>query len=451
MTPTNEESSVQKGKKKQWRVKVPRLYKVAAEILTNHEDGKGSIRSLLYNAKHPNVRGIHALLCHTFQHDSDIRTFMRVSHLFKKHPTLSPNIARILLAEGLYGKKTLPGSSYPETAIREAIQFLHETKKVDISDQKNARPLTQVKWCRVNTLVTSMEDVVTLLKKEEWEESDLMTCTSYESFLERVKKLKPGSFIKDWHLPNVLALCLPTPMFDHSLVAERKLLFQDKASCLASEILSPKPGSNVIDACAAPGMKTLHLAALMQGKGKIYAVDRDGKRMETMKSIVSSSGAGHMVEFVNDDFIALDPGDRTVKYILVDPSCSGSGLRFREEQMKGETQFVDAVRLRKLCSFQEKLLLHALSFPKVKRVVYSTCSIHETENESVIERVLELSPDFIMEDIWRDTWERRGLEPLTQCIRTDPHSDLCNGFFVASLRRKRKSRACEESMKDEKL
>ena len=44
-----------------------------------------------------------------------------------------------------------------------------------------------------------------------------------------------------------------------------------------------------------------------------------------MKGIVSSSGAGHMVEFVNDDFIALDPEDCTVKYILVDPSCSGSG------------------------------------------------------------------------------------------------------------------------------
>ena len=73
-----------------------------------------------------------------------------------------------------------------------------------------------------------MEDVITLLKSEEWEESDLMMCTSYESFLERVKTLKPRSFIKDWHLPNVLALCLPTPMFDHSLVTERKLLFQDK-------------------------------------------------------------------------------------------------------------------------------------------------------------------------------------------------------------------------------
>ncbi|KAJ4445360.1 hypothetical protein ANN_07165, partial [Periplaneta americana] len=96
------------------------------------------------------------------------------------------------------------------------------------------------------------------------------------------------------------------------------------ASCLASKLLNPPPGSVTLDMCAAPGMKTTHLASLMKNKGTLYAVEMGQKRYQTLCNQVEKSGAT-CVKTLHCDALTLDstqcPG---VQYILVDPSCSGS-------------------------------------------------------------------------------------------------------------------------------
>lgn len=70
-----------------------------------------------------------------------------------------------------------------------------------------------------------------------------------------------------------------------------------------------------------------------------------------------------------------------MEYILVDPSCSGSGMQNR---MSLDPDEKDPARLKRLAGLQIKMLSHALqSFPNVKRIVYSTCSLYEEENEQV--------------------------------------------------------------------
>lgn len=98
-----------------------------------------------------------------------------------------------------------------------------------------------------------------------------------------------------------------------------------QASCVPAMLLNPSENSVVLDMCAAPGMKTTQLASIMNNKGKVYAVERDQRRFESLKKQVGVSNAS-CVEAINRDVLTMtDKEFPDVEYILVDPSCSGSG------------------------------------------------------------------------------------------------------------------------------
>ena len=89
-----------------------------------------------------------------------------------------------------------------------------------------------------------------------------------------------------------------------------------------------------------------------------------------------------MTETVNADFLSLEAAKYSeVEYIVLDPSCSGTGMAKRGG---GQEEEPSQERLRSLSSVQSRLLSHALSFPAVKKVVYSTCATSEQENEKVV-------------------------------------------------------------------
>src|SRR5580704_10233103 len=98
-----------------------------------------------------------------------------------------------------------------------------------------------------------------------------------------------------------------------------------------------------------------------------------------------------VTKIINIDFTKIDPMEeefRDITYILLDPSCSGSGLERLEYSSEYSSVKEDdlelSTRLRNLAIFQIRLLKHALLFPNVERVVYSTCSHHVEENEQVV-------------------------------------------------------------------
>ena len=105
---------------------------------------------------------------------------------------------------------------------------------------------------------------------------------------------------------------------------------------------------------------------------------------------------------------------------------------------EGESD-TSAERLQSLAAVQTRLLRHALSFPNVKKVSYSTCSTSSEENEEVIAAVLSDEEAAFEAETCLPSWNRRGLDAHEKgrCfLRADPDLDLCNGFFVAVLKRK---------------
>ncbi|KAI5172455.1 25S rRNA (cytosine2278-C5)-methyltransferase [Nematocida sp. LUAm3] len=207
---------------------------------------------------------------------------------------------------------------------------------------------------------------------------------------------------------------------------------QDLSSCLPAYVLDPPLNATVIDTCSAPGNKTTHLSMLMQNTGKIFAVEKDFERFKILRDMISKAGAENIIS-MNEDFLLIDKHkDQEVlsaTHILVDPSCSGSGLHPDEEK--------DYNRLNNLTIFQQKILEKALSYPKAQKVVYSTCSLYEEENESVVQKVLERNQKFKIEKILPQ-WKTRGSPGYSfsnDVVRCNADEET-KGFFLACFVRK---------------
>ncbi|CAB4032366.1 probable 28S rRNA (cytosine-C(5))-methyltransferase [Paramuricea clavata] len=288
------------------------------------------------------------------------------------------------------------------------------------------------RYVRVNTVRTSTEEVIA------WFTENGFKLRRKRSIVDSIQ-MASGTFCVDEHIPNVLVFPAGTDLHDNILYKEGKIILQDKASCFPAFVLNPPAGSDVMDACAAPGNKTSHLAAIMDNKGQIFAFDISEKRISTMKKLLHRAGE-KIVEAKHQDFLKTDPRDpvyTNVQYILVDPSCSGSGMINRLDYVTSDIDNMDAKekqRVYSLARFQVKVLSHALSFPNVKKAVYSTCSLHNIENEEVIVKCLEkFHEKFELKKALPD-WPHRGHAVFPQasnCVRASPKEGSTSGFFLA--------------------
>ncbi|XP_033113580.1 probable 28S rRNA (cytosine-C(5))-methyltransferase [Anneissia japonica] len=451
------------------------LYLQAAEIIETAKTQKKSVKSLIYACQSQNFRKLYALVNETLKYASIIDEILKCTRLLELEKCLSQSLAQIYLYELLFGKglhgnkKAVKAVLRHKTSLNAALARLKIKAKVSRNEDLLAEEVKMSKviprYVRVNTLKTSMDDVIQhftaigykciLTVNEKEETCSRLTADELSVFQKGLlKRLESKSFCVDVHLPFLLVFPHGCDLHTDPLYLKGDIILQDKASCIPAHVLNPPAESHVIDACAAPGNKTSHLASIMNNTGKIYAFDLDVKRLKTLERLTSKAGVGN-IEAKHRNFLKdvspSDPKFQNVEYILVDPSCSGSGMVNRLDHVTNNTQSESQERLESLALFQASILKHALSFPAVKRVVYSTCSVHKIENEDVVGLVLKEFPDF---EITRclPLWCKRGLKSTLvgeNCLRAAPAETFTNGFFVALFNRKEKSRGtsavkCEE-------
>lgn len=224
----------------------------------------------------------------------------------------------------------------------------------------------------------------------------------------------------------------------HELFKQGLFSIQDESSMLVAEILEAKPGMKVLDACAAPGGKTMHIAERMQGKGTIYANDlyehkallikEQAERLGLFNIEVSARDAGKLHQHFEAE--AFDA-------ILLDAPCSGLGVIKRKPEIKWTKSIEDISDIAQI----QASLLKSVS-PLVKKggtLVYSTCTIANEENEQQIEAFLKSNPHFELDTAWDSNLLERlhklGVikEAFKGYIQVLPHHANSDGFFIARL------------------
>jgi len=170
---------------------------------------------------------------------------------------------------------------------------------------------------------------------------------------------------------------------------------QDFASQQVSEFLDIKPGMQIVDACAGAGGKTLHLAALSQGKGRILAMDTEAYKLEELRKRCRRAGAGNVETRQIENNKQIKRLTERIDRLLLDVPCSGTGVIRRNPDTKWKLREED---MPDLVERQKKILQEYSRMLKPGgKLVYATCSILNMENKEVLEWFLEHNPGFSLE------------------------------------------------------
>ncbi|RAK83926.1 NOL1/NOP2/sun domain protein [Aspergillus costaricaensis CBS 115574] len=454
------------------------LYYDAVSILTAPSTTGGSFKSRIYNAR--NIKSapaqIYALIIEASKWDILLKEVIEAAGILKLEPKLTPLLSLLLVHDLLLAKSGLAAKSthplrqtierhktrlrgeFTKARVRRGCATIPALKdaiareKLALQGAAGISTAIYPRWVRVNNIRTTLEKQLST------------TFAGYEQVSSLAELILPKRMVLDPHVPDLIAVAPGAEFTSSPAYKNGEIILQDKASCFPAYLLVGDEdegwddGGGLLDGCAAPGNKTTHMASLLakqqhkhnKGTGTyhIFSMDQSPIRAKTLQKMVSTAGADTMVTVLpGQDFLALDPTDprfENVSGLLLDPSCSGSGIIGRDdvpkltlpestttsssssstgkkrkrrandeddsrEGKKSSTTTTTTTmtespsatdendvpvtgmteeRLIKLSNLQTRIVEHALSFPAATRVTYSTCSIHLLENEAVVSRIL---------------------------------------------------------------
>jgi len=223
------------------------------------------------------------------------------------------------------------------------------------------------------------------------------------------------------------------------LPGQREGLFQlqDEASMLIAHLLAPRAGQRILDACAAPGGKTTHIAALSSNSADILALDLHPRRVKLVTAGATRLGCRGIAAQAWDlteppAFLEQGSFDR----VLVDAPCSGLGVLRRNPEIRWRRQPEDLTNL----AARQKLILGnvaALVRPG-GRLLYSVCTMASEETDEVVTAFLEKHPEFAREDLRPAVPAScQALFDADGVLRSVPHRhDGMDAFFAVAFRRR---------------
>ncbi len=215
-------------------------------------------------------------------------------------------------------------------------------------------------------------------------------------------------------------------------------VIQDEGAMLVAHAVGPTSGDVVIDACAAPGGKTTHLAALMGNTGRVLACDIHARKLHALAQRCATMGAT-CVEVRQHD--ARELGRRlpeSADAVLVDAPCSGLGTIRRRPEIKW--RIIEAT-LRRLGEAQQTILSGAAGAVRSGgALVYSVCSLEPEEGPDVIRAFLDRHPRFEPDPLPESFPREVAGSPIDGAVPGEvfllPHRHDTDGFFIARLRRR---------------
>ncbi|MCM3767973.1 16S rRNA (cytosine(967)-C(5))-methyltransferase RsmB [Neobacillus niacini] len=214
------------------------------------------------------------------------------------------------------------------------------------------------------------------------------------------------------------------------------LTIQDESSMLATYALGAEENEFVLDACAAPGGKSTHIAEKMQNTGEVISVDLHQHKVRLINENARRLGLSNVKTNVSDSRLLPEKfKHETFHRILLDAPCSGLGVMRRKPDMKYTKTEKD---LDRLSSIQQDLLTSVASLlRKGGTLVYSTCTVDKEENEQTVKTFLETNPEF-EGDLSFKTRMPEAVQPLITGfdLQIFPQDFGSDGFYIAVLKRK---------------
>ncbi|MGD1857117.1 MAG: 16S rRNA (cytosine(967)-C(5))-methyltransferase [Leptolyngbyaceae cyanobacterium] len=295
--------------------------------------------------------------------------------------------------------------SYPDWIIQAWQQLLPEPEVASLCEWFNQAPRTDL---RVNRLQTTVDQAVTALTDRGFNAIPLAAVP------DSIRIVGPTGNIRQ------------LPGYD-----EGWWMVQDSSAQLVSYLVDPQSGETIIDACAAPGGKTAHLAEIMQDQGRVLGCDRTSSRLNKIRQNAKR------LQLTSIETVMGDSRDHPefkgiADRVLLDVPCSGLGTLHRHSDARWR-QTPDSID--SLTTLQQELLEAAVNWLKPNGVmVYSTCTLHPDENQNLIQSFLSDHPDwqiypptkespvapFVTDQGWATVW---------------PHRQDMDGFFMVRLRR----------------
>ncbi|WP_419146759.1 RsmB/NOP family class I SAM-dependent RNA methyltransferase [Pseudoalteromonas 'SMAR'] len=285
----------------------------------------------------------------------------------------------------------------PEAVKLSMPDWLHEIAQAQLGEQWSdiAMGLNQsaIQYIRPNTLKCDLESLQQSLAKE-------------------------GITVSQVQLDSHIALKVESNshLFRSQAFQAGWFEMQDAGSQQIAPFLQVKPGHKVVDACAGAGGKSLHLAAILENKGRLLSLDIHEHKLETLKQRAKRAGV-HVAE------TRAIQNNKTIKRqkekfdrVLLDVPCSGLGVLKRNPDTKWH---LNSQNLDTLIALQSDILQRYSQMCKVGgKLVYATCSVLPAENEQQVQQFLDHNPN----------WQLEASLSLLPGINTE-----FDGFYAARL------------------
>lgn len=220
--------------------------------------------------------------------------------------------------------------------------------------------------------------------------------------------------------PDALRLLERANVFTTEAFHEGLFEVQDASSQMVAAFLEVEPGMKVVDACAGAGGKTLHLAALMQNKGQIIAMDIYESKLKKLKIRAKRNKAHNIDLRLIDSTKVIKKLHEKADRVLIDAPCSGLGVLRRnpDSKWKLEPEFIDNIK-----KVQQEVLQNYSKMVKPGgKLVYATCSVLPSENQHQVD-------NFLISEAGKEFTFVKDLKVLA-------HISGFDGFYMALLQRK---------------